>query len=53
MKKLTLLVAIMFATFSFAQDKGQWSFGIGTDFTTGADAGFPEASVGYHLLWMV
>jgi len=48
MKKLTLLVAIMVATFSFAQDKGQWSFGIGTDFTT--TAGFPEASVGYFVM---
>ena len=46
MKKLTLLVAtIMFATFSFAQDQGQWSFGVGGDFTTPADA-----NVGYFVM---
>ena len=50
MRKLTLLVAVMFATFSFAQDKGQWSFGIGTDFTT--TAGFLKLLLGI-LLWMV
>lgn len=35
MKKLTLLVAaVMLSAFSFAQDKGDWSFGVGGDFTT-------------------
>ena len=48
MKNLTLLVAIMVATFSFAQDKGQWSFGIGTDFTSTTD--FPDATVGYFVM---
>ena len=46
MKKLTLLVAtFMFAAFSFAQDKGQWSFGVGTDFTQ-----VPDANVGYFVM---
>jgi len=45
MKKLSLLVAIMVATFSFAQDKGQWSFGVGSDFTT-----TPDANVGYFVM---
>ena len=39
MKKLTLLVAtMMIATFTFAQNSGQWSFGAGADFTS------PDAS---------
>ena len=47
MKKLSLLVAIMVATFSFAQDKGQWSFGIGTDFTNITDV---TPNVGYFVM---
>ena len=48
MKKLTLLVAtFMFAAFSFAQDKGQWSFGIGGDFTNIEDV---NPNVGYFVM---
>ena len=47
MKKLTLLVAtLMFATFSFAQNSGQWSFGAGADFTS-PDA---DANIGYFIM---
>ena len=47
MKKLTLLVAtLMIATFTFAQDSGQWSFGVGTDFT----APNVDANVGYFIM---
>ena len=42
MKKLTLLVAtLMVATFTFAQNSGQWSFGAGSDFTSPSPA--PQA----------
>ena len=48
MKKLTLIVAtFMFAAFSFAQDKGQWSFGIGGDFTNIEGA---TPNVGYFVM---
>ena len=47
MKKLTLLVAtLMVATFSFAQNSGQWSFGAGADFTS-PDA---DANIGYFIM---
>ena len=47
MKKLSLYaVAILFTAFSFAQDKGQWSFGAGGDFTA-PDA---NANIGYFAM---
>lgn len=47
MKKLTLLVAtLMVATFTFAQNSGQWSFGAGADFTS-PDA---DANIGYFIM---
>jgi len=47
MKKLTLLVAtLMVATFTFAQNSGQWSFGAGADFTS-PDA---NANIGYFIM---
>ena len=47
MKKLTLFIAaFMFAMFSFAQDSGQWSFGVGGDFTTPGG----DANVGYFVM---
>ena len=47
MKKLTLLVAtLMIATFTFAQNSGQWSFGVGTDFTSPN----VDANVGYFIM---
>ena len=47
MKKLTLFIAaFMFAMFSFAQDAGQWSFGVGGDFTTPGG----DANVGYFVM---
>ncbi len=47
MKKLTLLVAtLMVATFTFAQNSGQWSFGAGGDFTS-PDA---NANIGYFIM---
>jgi len=47
MKKLTLLVAtLIVATFSFAQNSGQWTFGAGADFTS-PDA---DANIGYFIM---
>ena len=47
MKKLALIaVAFVFTAFSFAQNKGQWSFGAGGDFTA-PDA---NANIGYFAL---
>ena len=47
MKKLTLLVAtLMIATFTFAQNSGQWSFGVGSDFT----APTADANIGYFIM---
>ncbi len=47
MKKLTLLVAtLMMATFTFAQNSGQWSFGAGTDFTSPT----ADANIGYFIM---
>ena len=50
MKNLTLIIAaFMFASFSFAQDAGQWSFGVGGDFT---NPGLNDntANVGYFVM---
>ena len=47
MKKLKLLVAtLMMATFTFAQNSGQWSFGAGTDFTSPT----ADANIGYFIM---
>ena len=47
MKKLSLIVAtLLIATFTFAQNQGQWSFGAGADFTS-PDA---DANIGYFIM---
>ena len=47
MKKFSLIaVALMFTAFSFAQNKGQWTFGAGGDFTA-PDA---NANIGHFVM---
>ena len=49
MKNLTITLALILSAFSFAQDKGQYTFGIGTDFTTSTSAD-NTANVGYFVM---
>lgn len=47
MKKITLLVVtLMIATISYAQNSGQWSFGAGSDFTSPN----ADANIGYFIM---
>ena len=48
MKNLIITIVLMFSTFTFAQNQGQWSFGIGTDFTTTNSDN--TANAGYFVL---
>jgi hypothetical protein len=46
MKNLTITLALIMSAFTFAQDKGQYTFGVGTDFTTSDNT----ANVGYFVM---
>ena len=46
MKNLTITLALIMSAFSFAQDKGQYTFGVDTDFTTSDNT----ANVGYFVM---
>ena len=46
MKNLTIILALLISAFTFAQEKGQYTFGIGTDFTTADNT----ANVGYFVM---
>jgi len=46
MKNLTIILALIISAFTFAQDKGQYTFGVGTDFTTSDNT----ANVGYFIM---
>lgn len=46
MKNLTMILALMISAFTFGQDKGQYTFGVGQNFTTSDNTG----NVGYFVM---
>ncbi|MBF24909.1 MAG: hypothetical protein CMP49_00090 [Flavobacteriales bacterium] len=46
MKNLTIMFALLVSAFTFAQEKGMYTFGVGTDFTTADNT----ANVGYFFM---
>ena len=46
MKNLTIILALIISAFTFGQDKGQYTFGVGQNFTTSDNT----ANVGYFVM---
>ena len=46
MKNLTIMLALMISALTFGQDKGQYTFGVGQNFTTSENT----ANVGYFVI---
>ena len=46
MKNLTIMLALIISAFTFGQDKGQYTFGVGQNFTTSDNT----ANVGYFVM---
>ena len=47
MRNLIILLALCMSAFTFGQDQGQWSFGIGSNFTSTNDI---TANAGYFVM---